>query len=150
MPKNFIPESLYKKIVSNVPICCVDILLVNKNKFLLVKRKRDPFKNKWWLVGGRLFFNESFKATTKRKLKEELGIEKIKSSKFLGVGVTKYKNGKGYFNLPSHTINNTFLVKIGEDQAKNISLDMENHLEYDWFRKLPKEIDFYIKNLLKS
>jgi ADP-ribose pyrophosphatase YjhB (NUDIX family) len=133
-----------------MPICCIDVLVANGKKFLLVKRKKAPFKNKWWLAGGRLFFNESFSAAVKRKLKEELDIKKIQSVKFLGIGATRFRNNNGYFNLPSHTINNTFLVQIDERQAKNIKLDTENHYRYAWFEKIPGKINYYLNNLLKD
>lgn len=147
---SLIPENLYKEIVSRLPICCIDVLVVFAGKFLLVKRKKIPFRNKWWLAGGRLFLGESFDAGLKRKLKEELGITKIKSRKFLGVGVTKYNSGQGYFGLPGHTVNLTFSAEINKDQAEKIILDTENHLSWRWFGKIPNEIDHYLKNLLKT
>jgi len=147
MKKSFIPEKLYKKITENIPICCVDILVTNKNRFLLVQRKIDPLKNKWWFPGGRLLFNESLRAGVKRKLKEELGIKKVKTIKFLAIGETKFR--KGYFNLPSHTINITFRAEIDNLSAKNINLEMRNHLNYRWFQKIPAQIGSYVKKFLK-
>jgi len=147
MKKSFIPEKLYKKIIKNIPICCVDVLVINKNRFLLVQRKKEPAKDKWWFPGGRLLFNESLKAGLKRKLKEELGIKKIKTIKFLAVGETKFK--KGYFNFPVHSINVTFLAKIDDFQVKKINLDIAYHIKYEWFKKIPSKVDSYIKNFLK-
>jgi len=147
MNKIFIPETLYKKITENMPICCVDILVTNKNRFLLVQRRVEPLKNKWWFPGGRLVFNESLKACLKRKLKEELGIKKVKTIKFLAIGETKFK--KGYFNFPSHTINITFLTEIDDLSAKNINLDMKNHLNYRWFQRIPAKTISYVKKFLK-
>lgn len=147
MKKNFIPEKAYRKIIQIMPICCVDIILVNNNRFLLVQRKNNPAEGKWWFSGGRLLFNESLKAGIKRKLKEELGIKKIKKIKFLDVGETKFK--KGYFDFPVHSINITFMVTIDDSQAKNINLDMDNHIRYEWFKRIPNKVDFYIKNFLR-
>jgi len=147
MNKSFIPEKLYKKIIKNIPICCVDVLVINKNRFLLIQRKNNPAKDKWCFPGGRLLFNESLRAGVKRKLKEELGIKKVKMIKFLAVGETKFK--KGYFNFPVHSINVTFLAEIDNFQEKNIDLDTKNHIYYKWFQKIPAKVDPYIKKFLK-
>jgi len=130
-----------------MPICCVDVVVVNKKRFLLVQRKKDPAKGKWWFSGGRLLFNESLKAGVKRKLKEELGIKKIKQIKFLDVGETKFK--KGYFDFPVYSVNITFVATIDDTQAKNINLDMDNHIKYKWFTRIPNKVDPYVKRFLK-
>lgn len=147
MSKKFIPQKTYKKIIQNIPLCCVDVILANNNKFLLVKRSQRPAKGKWWFPGGRLLFNESLKSGVKRKLKEELDIKKVKSIKFLDIGETKFK--KGYFNSPVHSLNITYLVKINNSQEKNIKLDRVSHSAYQWLEKIPSQIDPYLKKFLK-
>ena len=48
-PRN-IPEKTFQLIKNNIPFSCVDLILVNENdEFLLVKRKIEPYKNKWYL-----------------------------------------------------------------------------------------------------
>ena len=51
--KKFIPWKLYKQIIGNVPIACVDVAIVAKGSVLLVRRKDHPAKGEWWLPGGR-------------------------------------------------------------------------------------------------
>jgi len=46
-------------------------------KVLLVKRNNEPFKNKWSLVGGALYNNETLKEGIEREIKEKTGIENI-------------------------------------------------------------------------
>ncbi len=145
--KKYIEEGFYKKIVQNIPLCCVDIVLANKNKFLLVKRKKIPAANKWWFLGGRLLFGEDLKTAPGRKLKEELGIKKLESIKFLTIGENRWK--KGYFNLPAHTINITYLVKINDKEAKSIKLEKENHRDYQWLDKTNNQFGGYLKKILK-
>lgn len=147
MNKKFIPEKIYKTIIQNMPICCVDVLVVNSGRFLLVQRKKDPAKGSWWFAGGRLLFNESLKSGVKRKLKEELGIRKIKQIKFLDIGETKFN--KGRFDFPVHSVNITFMATIDDSQAKKINLDTDNHIKYQWFKKAPDKVGSYIKNFLK-
>jgi len=131
-----------------MPLCCVDMVVKNDNKFLLVKRKDPPAENKWWFPGGRLFLNESLISAAKRKLREELGIKKIRLIKFLGVGETRFR--KGRFDLPIHSINIVFLVKIDKLQAEKIKLDLINHFDYRWLKRIPKRSSPYLKRFLKS
>lgn len=147
MNKHFIPEKLYRNIVSSVPTCCVDAVVVCDNQFLLAKREKAPLKNHWWFPGGRLFFMESPKVGIKRKLKEELGINAVKRIELLDVGENKYYQ-KGYFNLPSHTINVVFLAEISKKEADKIRLDFQ-HSKFQWFQKIPKRSQSYIKKSLK-
>ena len=47
-------------------------------KVLLIKRKNNPYKDYWALVGGALYNNEDLIDGLKRELKEKTGIENIK------------------------------------------------------------------------
>lgn len=46
-------------------------------KVLLIKRKNEPFKDHWALVGGALYNNEDLMVGLKREIKEKTGIENI-------------------------------------------------------------------------
>lgn len=46
-------------------------------KVLLVKRKNEPYKNMWALVGGALYNNESIEEGMKREIFEKVGIKDI-------------------------------------------------------------------------
>ena len=72
--RNFVPEKLYAQFLRNLPLCCVDVVVVYGGVFLLVKRKNIPAGGKWWLPGGRLLWREHPERAAKRKLREELGI----------------------------------------------------------------------------
>ena len=48
-----------------------------KVKVLLIKRKNEPFKDKWALVGGALYNNEEIEAGVKREIFEKTGIKDI-------------------------------------------------------------------------
>ncbi len=147
MNKNFIPEDLYKKIIHNVPLCCVDIIIKMDNSFLLIKRSEEPAKNKWWFTGGRVLFNEKLETAVKRKLKEELNIERVKKIKLLGVEEIKFK--KGDSGKPIYNIGIVFLVEIDKKQADNIQIDQTSS-EYKWFDKIQKNFHLHLKRFLKK
>ena len=46
-------------------------------KVLLIKRRHEPFKDKWALVGGALYNTEDLLDGLKREIKEKTGIENI-------------------------------------------------------------------------
>lgn len=46
-------------------------------KVLLIKRKHEPFKDSWALVGGALYNNEDLMNGMRREIKEKTGIENI-------------------------------------------------------------------------
>ena len=73
-----IPSKLYKKIVELVPIVCVDVILKYKNRYILVKRNKEPLKGEWWLVGGRAMKGELTKEAARRKVIEEIGCYPLK------------------------------------------------------------------------
>lgn len=141
--KNKIPKKFYSKICKNIPILCVDIIIKNKNKFLLVKRVNEPLKNKWWLVGGRIKINENAIVAAKRKLYEEINL-KAQKFKFVGFFEKKFNKSNFYKNSPYHTVSLVFICNI--NKPKKIILDKQS---YKWklFKKLPNIFlkNFYIK-----
>lgn len=71
---SFIKENLYKEIIKNVPILCIDLIIIYHNRYLLVKRNDNPLKDEWWVPGGRVYIGESLEDAAKRKLIEELNL----------------------------------------------------------------------------
>ena len=71
----------YLKIIQSLPISCVDIIIKNKNDEYLLVIKIEPLKNHYFLIGGRVYLNETLSAA-KRKLNEELNQNKFE---FIGV-----------------------------------------------------------------
>ena len=69
--QNKIPSDEYARILENMPVCCVDVIIANDKKALLVYRKDEPAKNKWWVVGGRILKNEKLEDAVIRKVLEE-------------------------------------------------------------------------------
>ena len=67
--------SKYKK-----PSITVDIVIFNessdeKKKFVLIKRKNEPFKDYWAIPGGFVEYGETVEDSAIREAKEETGID---------------------------------------------------------------------------
>ena len=122
-----IPEKFYQEIISVMPIPCVDLLVVDKTgKILLLKRKNEPEKGKWWFPGGRVHFGETRQAADIRKLKEECGL--------VAENVTEVGTYDVILDMPnmkgqSHGITTLFFAHVATDSP--IVLDAQS-LEADW------------------
>ncbi len=144
MDKNFIAARIYKKIIQKIPIACVDVVLVCKRNFLLCKRKNQPAKGKWWLIGGRIFKNEKIKNAVMRHIRQEATIKRVKKIKLLGIDETIFK--KGPFGGGIHTINLVFLAETDEENKKDAGDDGELR----WFSKINHSWPKYVVKFLKK
>ena len=144
---DFINNKLYQKIHNYLPIVCVDIVIkVPDNGFLMVKRKENPAKDKWWLVGGRVFKNESLESAARRKVKDEIGLVVEKVEKIItGYELIFKEDPYGHEN-GTHVIVACFLSEI-----KNIgNLKLDNfHSEYKLFKHFDNNWHHYLKECLK-
>lgn len=123
----FIPNSLYNKILQVLPIVCVDLLVINeKNEILLLKRKNEPVKGEWWFPGGRVYHGEQRIVAAKRKLFEECGLISESIEEIKTLDCILYKK-----NMLSHGVTTIYKLKVHGDKVK-----MDNHSNvYDWKTK---------------
>lgn len=143
---NYIEEEEYKKILMNIPICCVDIILYNDNKeILLVKRDKKPAKNEYWFPGGRVLKNEKLKDCAIRKIEEEVGL-KVNEVKYLCTYETIFEDGP-FSNVNTHSINICFYAKI--DSNQKISLN-EFHSNFKFIKEFTANSHKYLKNCYKE
>jgi colanic acid biosynthesis protein WcaH len=140
-----LPKTEYRKIMTHMPILCVDGILCNtKGQYLLVKRKNAPFLNQYWVPGGRVLKGENLEKALKRKMRQELGIT-IKKVKPVG-----YYEGthleSGHWKLPDgmHAISVVFRAEVA---PKKVKLD-EQSSDWGWFDKLPKR--FQVRSFTKG
>lgn len=127
----WIPPEEYSRIVSLIPLPCVDLVIKNKyEEILLVKRYNEPAKGQWWTPGGRVLFGETRKEAAVRKLKEECGI----------FGIIEREAGTfdlllTYINaektILSHGISTFFIINSEEE---NIKLDKQS-VDFKWVKQ---------------
>ncbi len=142
--RRFIPAALYKKILAAVPIPCVDVVIANGRKFLLVKRKNKPAQRKWWFIGGRIFKGETLQRALRRKLNEESDIKIFRVKKLLAAQETIFKSSA--FGVPAHTVNSVFLVETKEPGSMTKHSDYH---EFRWFTRINKSWPLYVKKMLR-
>lgn len=132
---DFIPEIEYKEILKKTVVSCIDIIINNNGKFLLLKRKNEPAKGRWWLPGGRIHRGETFETACARKVKQETGLD-IKSFENLGVVETIFDSGP--FGDPVHTIN----VMASVDSDGDVNMDSQSE-EYVWLDRIDEKYSIH-------
>lgn len=143
----FIPEEDYKKILENMPIPCVDVVLVYDGKFLLGRRINEPAKGQWWTFGGRIFKGEILKDAMLRKAKEEIGIDIDKDKlKLLGADESIFDTSAQ--GGSAHTVNIFFSYEL-EDEPE-VVFDKFQLSEVKWFDKINSDWHPYVKLSLEK
>jgi 8-oxo-dGTP diphosphatase len=69
----------YEHARPSVTVDCIIFGLDNSQelKVLLIRRKKDPFANKWALPGGFVLLEESLEDAARRELQEETGVDNV-------------------------------------------------------------------------
>ncbi len=65
----------YTETESLTPLVVILLLIKEKNRVLLIKREKRPYKELFSLVSGRIFLEESINSAAKRICKQKLGSE---------------------------------------------------------------------------
>tara|TARA_B100000401_G_C52685563_1_gene661913 strand:+ start:519 stop:953 length:435 start_codon:yes stop_codon:yes gene_type:complete len=131
---NYFSAEEYQKIMKSMPIFCIDFLISFQKKYLLIKRKEEPLKNSFWVIGGRLMFKETIIHAAKRIQEREIGTY---FSNFKEIGFSNYffPNKKG--SRATHTP--TLLFHISVNKIFNPKLD-EQHNNFIWSENIPEEL----------
>ena len=114
---------LYKNIGIHV-ICSIFTVDKGVIKVLLIKRKNEPYKDKWSLIGGGLYNNETIEEAMNREIYEKTGLKDVKI----------------YFSNIESTVDRSPLKRmiainfIGViDTKRSILKDTEKTSDCDWF-----------------
>ncbi len=126
-----IPSSLYELIIDVLPIASVEAIISKDNSLLFLRRKNSPAKGQWWFPGGRIRKGETLEEALYREVKEETGLEVIKS---------ELVNVYSRIFEERHDITIAYYCKCKPDK---ITLNKE-HSAYKYFKKLPANIHPYL------
>lgn len=141
MKNSFIPERLYRKIVNCMPIAGVDVIVEYHGGLLMVKRKEEPSKGKWWFPGGRILKYEHPEKTALRKIMEETGL-KGKVIRLLGVYTTNLQRWPGIYHYSVHLV---YHVKANGKVKLN-----KTSSEWQIFKKIQKNWHKEFRRLVKE
>ncbi|MBI2559335.1 NUDIX hydrolase [Candidatus Woesearchaeota archaeon] len=140
---------LYKKFVSLMPICCVDIVFKSGKKVYLFKRAYEPAKNEWWVVGGRVLKGEKLGNAARRKIKEEIGVD-AKIESVIGVYETFLKANR-FDTKDKSGIHSISVCFLAEPKKKNFRLKLnEEYTGWKTIEKIDKNLHPYIQSVLRD
>jgi len=115
------------------PKVTIDAAIIRDGKILLVKRNKNPFKNRWALPGGFVEYGEKVENAVIREVLEETGL-KVEIKKLFGVYSDPNRDPRG------HTVTIVYLMNIvggklesGDDacDAKFFELEKLPELAFD-------------------
>ncbi|MBD3262202.1 MAG: NUDIX domain-containing protein [Candidatus Altiarchaeales archaeon] len=143
---NWIKDDLYRSILENVPIACVDICIVRDGKVLLVTRKDAPAKGRLWVPGGRVHKGETLRDTAVRKAKEEVGLE-CHVGPIIHTAETIFEDGP-YEGVTVHSINTVFFM-YPKSVHQEPKVD-KHHRGCTWVSSIPPDLDKYVRDCLAA
>ena len=130
----FIPEEEYQKIMKTMPVFCGDFLIFAEKKYLLIKRKEEPVKDVYWVIGGRLRFKETMAELAERVMMQEIGIS---FSEFKMIGYSNYIFPDVPGARATHTPTLLHIVPVKKMFEPKID---SKHTDYIWSDTLPDEM----------
>ena len=130
----FIPEPEYKDLIKKMPIFCGDFLIFAEKKYLLIKRKVQPVKDVYWVIGGRLRHNETMAQLAERVMMQEIGQS---FSDFKIIGFSNYFFPVVPDARATHTPTLLHIVPVEKMFEPKID---NKHTDYIWTDKLPEEL----------
>ena len=139
-------DDKYKEVLETMPICCVDLVIHQSNKVLMVYRKNQPAKGQLWFPGGRIHKNEKLEEAAIRIAFEEVGLD-IHIEKKVGIYEVMFEEGP-FRDLKSgvHAISICFLATpIDKNPKIQINSTSSN---YKWMDRIKEELHPYIKEIL--
>ncbi len=122
------------------PRIAVDIIIKRRNnKFVLIKRANNPFKDFWALPGGFVEYGETVEQAAIREAKEETGLD-VEPLGILGVYSEPSRDPRG------HVVSIVFLAleKGGNLKASSDAKQVEE------FEKIPRKLAFDHKKILED
>jgi len=124
-----IRETLYREILRTLPVACVDLVVRRADgKFLVVRRKNEPLKGEWWVVGGRILQGEKVGDAVLRKLKQEVGLVSLGAPRFIGL-YEDFFDRNSFEMAPYHTLSLVYEVTV--DGAGVILDDQSDGIRWD-------------------
>ena len=139
-----IKDALYKQIIGNVPLACVDVAIVREGAVLLVKRKDRPARGQWWLPGGRVLKGEKMVETAKRKALEEVGLDCVVGP-LVHTAETIFPDGP--YGLSVHSINSCFLLWPKGSAKPKLNKHQSAYIFIDY---LATDLHPYVKDCLRG
>ena len=106
------------------PLPVVLVALMHKDKLLLIKRNKRPYKDYWSLIGGKMLLEETFETTCLRLVKEKSGLD----GKYESINVVLHERVED-----EGTIKHSFILFFTKMKTLQTKFEESEHGELKWF-----------------
>jgi len=134
-----IHEEFYSKIHELMPIARIDLVIPRDGLILLIKRKQEPGKGRWWFPGGRLWKGESFEEAAWRIARTETGLA-LESVIVIGVDDVRHPEDPFDHGKGTHHVS---VVMMGIPKTGDVAID-HSSLDHAWNGHF-MELDPYVR-----
>jgi colanic acid biosynthesis protein WcaH len=131
-PSQFLDDADLAAVIRLAPLACIDVLLRNTNNQILVGlRNNEPAKGFFFVPGGRIRKDESFKTAFERIVFQETGCRvPFSAASFFGVYEHFYEaNRFGQDGFGTHCVTLAFELRLTE--MKTVESDAQ-HESFHW------------------
>lgn len=123
--------------ILNIVVGCIEY----KGKFLLIKRERGEYKQKWALVGGKINFDEEIEEALLREIREETNL----TVKFKGI---KAVINEKLINTQTKKTLKQFLIILCLTEADSDNIKETDEGELRWFTQ--NDMEYMKENIIPS
>ena len=130
----------FAHIVEHTPLIAIDMIIKDsEGRVLLGRRVNAPAKDYWFVLGGRIYKNETISEAFSRVFFSETGHKlSIDNAKFLGVYEHFYENSLHDENISTH------YVVLGYEIKYDFSMDILPQAQHNTYKIVP------VKTLLQD
>ena len=124
------------RVAWDVPRVTVDAVVLHREKLVLVRRGKEPFKGSLALPGGFVEFGERLEDAVEREVKEETGLE-CEVQRMIGVYGDPDRDPRGHTISVAYELRSVGgLLQAGTDAAEAtlVDLDEVTNLAFDHLR----------------
>jgi GDP-mannose mannosyl hydrolase len=132
-----IPQDQYQKIKEQMPLPCVDLLVIHEGRLLLMLRNNEPGKDLWFTPGGRILKDETLDESVKRVLQKETGLQSQSIHQIATMC---------HYWPTTHTVTTYYKVTVPTDQ---VTLNNE-HRDHKWIKEPTPNLHPYLQEMIKN
>ena len=112
-----------------IPSLTTDIFIFDDDfNFILIKRKKDPYKDYWALPGGFVEYGESVEDAAIREAKEETSID-VELKDLVNVYSNPDRDPRGHTITIAFTAKGDFTSRKADDDASDIDIFSPENLD---------------------
>ena len=132
LDNNWLSIGDFEQIVKNAPLFALDLVVLNdQNEVLVGRRINAPAKGWWFVLGGRVFKNETLSEAFKRISRDELGVSlNFSQAQLLGLYEHFYEDSFFSKEISTHYINATHVIRC-DSESLNLPVNQQ-HNNYRW------------------